>query len=139
MNNANQPTPSLQDVYALRLTARLSSGLDGLPHDITERLRASRVQALAHRKALRVQPVLPLALAGMGAGQDSEHIGFWGRLASSLPVIVLAAGLVAINVIQAERRALEIAEVDAAILTDDLPPSAYLDPGFAQFLKTGGN
>ena len=32
----------------------------------------------------------------------------------------------------------EVAEVDAAILTDDLPPSAYTDPGFAQFLKSGG-
>jgi hypothetical protein len=28
--------------------------------------------------------------------------------------------------------------VDAALLTDDLPPSAYADPGFAQFLKSGG-
>jgi Protein of unknown function (DUF3619) len=27
------------------------------------------------------------------------------------------------------------AEVDAAILADDLPPEAYRDPGFAEFLK----
>ena len=33
----------------------------------------------------------------------------------------------------------EVAEVDAAILTDDLPPAAYADPGFTQFLKSGGN
>ena len=30
----------------------------------------------------------------------------------------------------------EIAEVDAALLTGDLPPSAYADPGFVQFLKS---
>ncbi len=30
----------------------------------------------------------------------------------------------------------EVAEVDAALLTDDLPPSAYADPGFLQYLKT---
>ena len=31
------------------------------------------------------------------------------------------------------------AEVDAALLTDDLPPAAYADPGFAQYLKSSGN
>jgi hypothetical protein len=30
----------------------------------------------------------------------------------------------------------DLAEIDAAILTDDLPPHAYSDPGFAHFLKT---
>jgi hypothetical protein len=39
---------------------------------------------------------------------------------------------------QTDRRASELAEVDAALLTDDLPPSAYADPGFVQFLKSGG-
>ena len=34
-----------------------------------------------------------------------------------------------------EYRANEIAEVDAALLTDDLPPTAYTDPGFVHFLK----
>ena len=50
--------------------------------------------------------------------------------------MALAAGLVAINVVQNEYRAQEVAEVDAALLTDDLPPAAYSDPGFVQFLKT---
>ncbi|MBC7727039.1 MAG: DUF3619 family protein, partial [Microbacteriaceae bacterium] len=40
--------------------------------------------------------------------------------------------------VQNDHRASEVAEVDAAILTDDLPPSAYADPGFAQFLRSGG-
>jgi hypothetical protein len=39
---------------------------------------------------------------------------------------------------QSDRRATELAEVDAALLTDELPPAAYADPGFLQFLKTGG-
>ncbi|MBC7611256.1 MAG: DUF3619 family protein, partial [Polaromonas sp.] len=26
-------------------------------------------------------------------------------------------------------------EVDAALLTDELPPAAFSDPGFVQFLK----
>jgi hypothetical protein len=27
------------------------------------------------------------------------------------------------------------AEIDASLLADDLPPSAYSDPGFVEFLK----
>jgi hypothetical protein len=56
-----------------------------------------------------------------------------------LPLITLVVGLVAINVIQNDNRANEVAEVDAALLTDDLPPSAYTDPGFLQYLKLGSN
>ena len=39
-------------------------------------------------------------------------------------LLVLAAGLVFIYTGQADQRASELAEVDAALLTDDLPPSA---------------
>jgi hypothetical protein len=49
---------------------------------------------------------------------------------------VLAAGLILIHTVQNDWRATEVAEVDAALLTDDLPPSAYADPGFVQFLKS---
>ena len=45
-------------------------------------------------------------------------------------------GLVAIHVIQNDYRAQEVAEVDTALLTDALPPAAYTDPGFLQFLKS---
>ena len=49
----------------------------------------------------------------------------------------MAAGLIAINVIQDDDRTMEVADLDAALLTDDLPPEAYADPGFLQYLKTG--
>ena len=29
----------------------------------------------------------------------------------------------------------ELAEIDTALLVDDLPPAAYSDPGFVQFLR----
>jgi hypothetical protein len=56
-------------------------------------------------------------------------------VASVLPLVALVAGLVAISVWQEEDRTAEVADVDAALLTDELPPAAYTDPGFAQFLK----
>jgi hypothetical protein len=50
-------------------------------------------------------------------------------------LLALVAGLIAIGVMQDELRASEVAEVDAELLTDELPPSAYVDPGFAQYLR----
>jgi len=43
--------------------------------------------------------------------------------------------LLVINSIQNDNRAQELAEVDVALLTDELPPDAFADPGFVQFLK----
>jgi hypothetical protein len=50
--------------------------------------------------------------------------------------VALVAGLLFINAEQNDDRARELAEVDVALLTDELPPAAFADPGFLQFLKT---
>lgn len=57
-------------------------------------------------------------------------------MVSAVPLMALVVGLVVINIAQDEDSANDLAEVDAALLTDDLPPAAYADPGFVQFLKT---
>jgi hypothetical protein len=64
-----------------------------------------------------------------------EGLNIWSRLASFLPLIALVAGLAFIQTIMDDDRANELAEVDSALLVDDLPPAAYADPGFLQFLK----
>jgi len=131
---------SRQDQFGRRIAARLDAGLTELPHDITERLRAARVQALAQRKVAAPRLVQSVSVSTSGQASLSggdDRMTFWQRVASVLPLVALAAGLVAIHVVQSERRARELAEVDAALLTDDLPPAAYADPGFVQFLKSG--
>lgn len=136
-------TDTLQNRFGLRVAARLSAGTEGLPHDIGERLRVAREQAVARRK----QPAAVLRQrAAMAASRNGDTatlsfgddgLGFWGRLTSAALVLVMAAGLIAINVIQDDDRTMEVADLDAALLTDDLPPEAYADPGFLQYLKTG--
>lgn len=136
--NSISPAMALarQEQFGRRVAARLDAGADELPHDITERLRAARVQALARRQVGLQAAQSVSATAGQATLTGDEHVSLWRRLASVLPLLVLAAGLVTIHVIQNERRASEVAEVDAAILTDELPPAAYADPGFVQFLKS---
>lgn len=131
-------TEILQDRFALRLASRLSDGCDELPHDISERLRFARTQAVAKRKIVADHSVaLPFGGSGPAAtlGTLEEHASWWNRMGAALTVLVLVLGLVAINSAQNERTAKEIAQLDAALLTDDLPLAAYADPGFSQFLK----
>lgn len=127
-----------QERFALKVAARLSETTEALPHDISERLRAARMQALGHRQVVQARTASSVVMSG-GAGALSfgqEETGWWGRIASAIPLIALIVGLIAINIIQTDNRANELAEVDAALLTDDLPPAAYTDPGFLQFLKS---
>jgi hypothetical protein len=137
--NTNQLTPS-HDRFGMRVAARLAAGSRELPYEVTERLRAARMQALAKRKrvvGLRTAAVVS-ASGGAATLTADESVSIWAWVASVLPILALVAGLVLIYGIQNERRANEVAEVDAALLTDDLPPSAYADPGFIQFLKQSG-
>lgn len=129
----------LQDRFGRQVVARLAAGTADLPYNVTERLRAARVQAVARRKQSQLGTASSVAVSGGAASLSfgDEGQSLWNRIASALPLIALAAGLILIHTIENDRRASEVAEVDAALLTDDLPPSAYADSGFVQFLKSG--
>lgn len=144
MNTVQTPSAQAEaaaERFALRVATRLSGGADELPYDISERLRASRMQALAKRKKVAVPARIatPVIVNGGGSatlGRGGEGGGWWSALISAVPLMALVVGLVVINITQDEDSANDLAEVDAALLTDDLPPAAYADPGFVQFLKT---
>jgi hypothetical protein len=131
------PTRAQQqaDRFGRAVAARLSAGADAMPYEAGERLRAARVRALQARKKPAVAPAMVANGGGTAALGFGDGPGLFTRIASVLPLVVLVAGLVLIHDLQSERRASELAEVDAALLIDDLPPAAYADPGFVQFLK----
>jgi hypothetical protein len=148
MNTVNTPSAQAEaaaERFAMRVTARLSSGTADLPYDISERLRASRMQALAKRKKAPApvrlaSPVVVQGGASAALGRGGKETGgWWSALVSAIPLTALVVGLVVINIAQDESSANDLAEVDAALLTDDLPPAAYSDPGFVQFLKTSAS
>lgn len=138
MNNSYQYQNQLaQDRFGLRIAARLSDAADDLPYDISERLRAARAQALGKRKVSIIHTATSVAVSGGAATLTfgNEYLSWWDRVVAALPLLALVLGLIAISIIQNDNRTTELAEIDAALLTDDLPPTAYTDPGFAQFLK----
>jgi Protein of unknown function (DUF3619) len=123
----------LEGQFALRLTAHLNGGAQALPHDITERLRFSRERAVA---VLATAPVVVASGSGRAAALGSPP-SLWLRLVSALPLVVLVAGLVFIQHHHDLQQIEVAAEIDSALLADDLPPAAYGDPGFSEFLRSG--
>jgi Protein of unknown function (DUF3619) len=125
------------DRFGLKLASRLTAGADNLEHDFSERLRVARQQALAKRKLPALTRETSLGSNGSSAilSGGGDEPGWLNRLASFLPLVVLVVGLIAIPSLQNDFRANEVAEIDAALLTDDLPPAAFTDPGFAEFIK----
>jgi hypothetical protein len=131
--------------YALRVAARLSEA--DVPHDIAERLRISRehaarrAAAAAQRRPTAVSAVASNRNLRLGQGEASLGLGSgdgrgmqgWTML---LPALALLAGLWLIDKHWTRSQVEAAAEVDSALLTDELPPVAYSDAGFVEFLKT---
>jgi hypothetical protein len=115
---------------AYRVRQHLNQGLENLGAGELARLKAAREGALAHQRIVS----RPLA-----AWADNV-VGRWGGPSSLvprmlLPMAVLILGLIAINQWRETQVAAEIEEIDAAVLTGDLPLDAYLDKGFDAWLK----
>jgi hypothetical protein len=125
---------------ASKIRQALNEGLrEGVRLDarIMERLRAARERALELRRPQTVAEHAPApALSRSPGGLLGSFGGLGGfSLRVLLPTVILVAGLAAIYSWQRDQRAADILELDAQLLTDDLPIDAYLDRGFETWLK----
>ena len=140
--SAQRRSEVLQERFARRVAAALTEQQSMAPRrDIEERLRVAREQALGRARVATRSAGAP-AVVAMGGGTvalggpgNSEGSPWWLRLSSLLPLAVLLVGLLLIDRHYTQSQIEAAAEVDAALLADDLPPEAYRDPGFAEFLK----
>ncbi len=115
---------------AYRIKQELNRGLD-LDAGKLARLEAAREQALARQRV--GSPVAVLAWAENVMGRFGGPSSLIPRML--LPMAILILGLIAINQWRDSQVAAEIEEIDAAVLTGDLPLDAYLDKGFDAWLK----
>jgi hypothetical protein len=115
--------------FGNRVRQILNQGLDLHPH-VAEQLRAAREQALARQ---RREPAAALAWADNVAGAFGGWAGFSLRLV--FPLLLLLAAVIALYGWQQNKLVAEIEEIDAQLLTDDLPIDAYLDRNFQNWLK----
>ena len=113
--------------------SKICQVLDRATHvdpSIAERLRAARERAL---EARRLERAPALAWADNVLGSFGGQSGLWLRLV--LPAFLVVLSVAGIYTWQQNQRLAEIQEIDAGLLTDDLPIDAYLDRGFEAWLK----
>jgi hypothetical protein len=128
--------PSEVDQFGQAAAALLSQGSQSLPAGIKDRLYAARLKALSVKKPEKVR-VQQHVLANSTGNWSSGSRSFWDNVGWVAPLVVLVFGLVGIAQWQQDSRINDIAELDVALLTDDVPPDAYADSGFMGFLKNG--
>ncbi|MBI5786522.1 MAG: DUF3619 family protein [Rhodocyclales bacterium] len=113
---------------AARIRGMLDQGTAEISQKASLRLYEARCDALRHQGAA----VAALSLAGIGHTLGSSfHRHYRGILA----LVALAVGAMGVQVWQNEQEAAALAEIDSELLGDEVPPSAYTDQGFLEWLQ----
>jgi len=122
--------------FAYKVRHALNEKLDDLPSSTTDRLAAARKAAMARKKA--DAPARAHVQGTVFAGVASQFLlaprAWLGRMSVVIPLLLLVAGATGLYHFEQEQRIAELAELDAAVLSDELPLSAYMDHGFNTYL-----
>ena len=117
---------------AKKIVQHLDQGLGHIRQGTLYKLQSARMAALdRYRQA--PQPVFGLAWAGDAAFRLSHSRHFNARNVLALGLLLLS--LVGVTYWQLAIQSSDIAEIDASLLTSELPINAYLDSGFEAWLK----
>ena len=115
--------------FGHKIKRQLDQTLDLKPAEL-KRLKLAREQALARQRLS--EPQFALVWVDAVVGRLSGSPASAGVVLAGAALIL---GLVGIQYWQRTPSVEEIEEIDAALLTSDLPINAYLDKGFDAWLK----
>ncbi len=117
---------------AKKIVQHLDQGLGRIKQGTLYQLQSARMAALdRYREA--PQPVAGLAWAGDVAFRLGNSRHFNGRNMLALGLVLLS--LIGVTYWQLAIQSSDIADIDASLLTSELPINAYLDSGFEAWLK----
>ena len=121
-----------EERYASRVRQALNHGLKDIPPASARRLEAARHLAMSRQKQTAPRMVL--------ANSDSSrfHFNFASDnryLRQILAIFALLLGMWISFYMDSNNYVSELEEVDSALLSDDLPPEAFLDNDFFEWLK----
>lgn len=129
-----------QDEFGYRIRQALNEGLERLDYRTTYRLQQARQAALARH--LSGQPEVgwvPVHQTAGGPPANALFSSWMGRLGLAAPLLALAIGIFGIYQYQESRRISELADMDFAVLLDEVPLSTYADKGFGAMLSQDSN
>jgi hypothetical protein len=125
---------------AYKIRHALNENLDALPASTTDRLAAARARALSRKKPdapgvdtsrqVQAAPRPLFDLKGLFSGPALA------RFAVAAPMLALVIGMGGVYQYEQQQRLAALAEVDAAVLADELPLTAYLDQGFNAYVES---
>ncbi|NRO96071.1 DUF3619 family protein [Paraburkholderia sp. NMBU_R16] len=130
--------------FAHKICRALDENAASLPATTVNKLAAARRVALARKKpeaavARAFAPVLaPASGPAFGPQRMSpaeRRVPPLRRFMRLLPILALVGGVAVIAYWENLQRAAELADIDAAMLNDELPLNAYLDHGFNAYLS----
>ncbi|WP_313032964.1 DUF3619 family protein [Massilia alkalitolerans] len=120
---------------AYKIRHALNENLDALPASTTDRLAAARARALSRKKpdAARQVQAAPRPLFDLKGLFTGPALA---RFAVAAPMLALVIGMGGVYQYEQQQRLAAMAEVDAAVLADELPLTAYLDQGFNAYVES---
>lgn len=122
--------------FAFKVRHALNENLDNLPTSTANRLTTARKAALARKK--KDAPTRILARHGVLAGHAgnffNDRLSWLMRIGIAAPILAGLVLLAGLYQYEQQHRIAAAADIDAAMLSDELPPSAYLDRGFSAYL-----
>jgi hypothetical protein len=130
--------------FAYRVKRALDANLDNLPEATTQSLAEARRVALARKKTAKaplraLAPQFTLAGAGgVGSMHQAPSFAWLSRLGVAIPLLVGVLLFVGLYEYEHQQHIRDLAEIDAGVLSDELPLSAYLDRGFNAYLAQQG-
>jgi len=116
---------------AKQIVQHLDQGLGQIKQGSLYQLQSARMAALNHYRE-SPQTVLGMAWAGDVAFRITHNRHF--NLRNLIAAGMLVLGLTGVTYWQSMQSS-DIAEIDASLLSGELPISAYLDSGFEAWLK----
>ena len=121
-----------------QFSAQIKSALDEssgrLPYKISHRLTTAREAAMSQMPADGVG--LAMSVVGLKTGAAQVESGLVWRFAGVLaPLVIVVGGLFSLQAWDLSAKAEELADVQAAMLTDEVPIDTYADRGFGVFIK----
>lgn len=124
---------------AYKIRHALNENLDTLPDATGKRLAAARARAMSRKKpdaarsAGRLARRRPRSFAGLVRALFSGPALV--RLGVAVPLLALAIGMGGVVEFEQEQHLAAMAAIDAEVLADELPLTAYLDDGFNAYLE----
>ncbi len=116
---------------AYKIRHALNEQLEHLPASTVDRLAVARAAAMARKKP-------HAAPRGFGWRALGAYLAgpIASRLAIAAPVLALVIGMGGVYQHEQQQQVAALADIDAAVLADELPLTAYLDPGFNAYLES---